>query len=100
MAIHNLETEVLQELVTLLLNGIDEYMCVTLEIFRICSANSQKYLSFTNGDFCVAAVPESISLLHSYLWMWPLSIVSPTILAPLTKSAGFPGAQGTRERAA
>ena len=45
-------------------------------------------------------VPESISLLHSYLWMWPLIIVSPTILAPLTKSAGFPGAQGTRERAA
>ena len=58
------------------------------------------YLSFTNGAFRVAAVPESISLLHSYLCMWPLSIVSPTILAPLTKSAGFPGAQGTRERAA
>ena len=28
-----------------------------------------KYLSFTNGDFRVAAVPESISLLHSYLCM-------------------------------
>ena len=32
-------------------------------------ANSQKYLSFTNGDFRVAAVPESISLLYSYLFM-------------------------------
>ena len=34
MAIHNLETEVLQELVTLLLDGIDEYMCVTLESIK------------------------------------------------------------------
>ena len=54
------------------------------------------------GDFRVAAVPESLSLLHSYLCMWPLRIELPPIpiLAPLTKSAGFPGVQGTRERAA
>ena len=32
--------------------------------------------------------------------MRPLPIELPTVLAPLTKSAGFPGVQGTRERAA
>ena len=53
-----------------------------------------------HGDFRVAAVPESLSLPLSYLCMRPLPIELPTVLAPLTKSAGFPGVEGTRERAA
>ena len=32
--------------------------------------------------------------------MWPLPIELPTVLAPLTKSAGFPGVQGTRDEQA